>query len=71
MKLTEKQKQKICDYLEQALNNSKLDKLIENGTGNKLLLVDLLSVGDDISEGKKEITNIVEQIYFDMQNWDI
>ena len=72
MKLTNKQQQKICDYIEQSLNSAKLNHLlIDDGSGDKLPLVDLLSTGDDISDGQGEITNIVEQIYFDMQNWDI
>ena len=72
MKFTEGQKQKICDYIEQSLNSAELKHIfIDNGTDNRLPLVDLLCTGDDISGGQEEITNIVEQIYFDIDEWDI
>ena len=73
MKLTEEQKQKICDYIEQSLNSAKLQHLlVDDDSGDHLPLVDLLSVGSkDIKDGKEEISNIVEQIFFDMDDWDI
>lgn len=73
MKLNEEQKQKICNYIEQSLNSAKLQHiLIDDDSGDHLPLVDLLSVGsEDIKDGKEEISNIVEQIYFDMDDWDI
>lgn len=70
MKFTEEQKQKICDLIEQSLNSAKL-KNTKDEDGNGLPLVDMLSTGETIKEGKEEITNIVEQIYFDMNDWDI
>ena len=73
MKLSEKQKKKICDYMEQSLNNVKLQHLlIDDDSRDHLPLVDLLSVGSkDIKDGKEEISNIVQQIYFDMDDWDV
>lgn len=72
MKLTEKQKQNICKLLEESLNNAKLNGLkLEDGTGG-FPLVDYLSYeGKSIMSGKNEINHIVEQIYFDMNNWDV
>jgi hypothetical protein len=72
MKLTEEQKQKICDLIEESLNGAKLQGLrLEDETGG-FPLVDYLSYeGGTILKGKEEITNIVEQIYFDMDDWDI
>ena len=72
MEFTEKQKQKICNYIKQSLSNVKLKYLfIDNDTGNRLLLIDFLSTGNTIEEGKEEIENIVEQIYFNMDKWNI
>ena len=72
MKFTEEQKQKICDLIEESLNNAKLQGLIVEDEGGGLPLVDYLSYeGGTIMKGKEEITNIVEQIYFDMDDWDI
>jgi hypothetical protein len=72
MKFTEEQKQKICDLIEESLNGAKLQGLqLEDETGG-FPLVDYLSYeGGTIMKGKEEITNIVEQIYFDMNDWDI
>ena len=72
MKFTEEQKQKICDLIEKSLNGAKLQGLqLEDETGG-IPLVDYLSYeGETILKGKEEITNIVEQIYFDMDDWDI
>ena len=72
MKFTEEQKQKICDLIEKSLNGAKLQGLqLEDETGG-FPLVDYLSYeGGTILKGKEEITNIVEQIYFDMDDWNI
>ena len=72
MKLNEEQKQKICDLIEESLNNAKLQGLQVEDEGGGFPLVDFLSYeGGTIMNGKEEITNIVEQIYFDMDDWDI
>jgi hypothetical protein len=71
MKLTEEQKQKICDLIEKSLNGAKLQN-IKDEDGDALPLVDFLSTFDEsVKEGQEEISNIVEQIYFDMDEWDI
>jgi hypothetical protein len=68
MKFTEEQKQKICDYLKESLQSA---TLIEGGDED-LKLVDHLSFnGETIKEGIEMIENIVEQIFFDMDDWDI
>ena len=72
MKFSEEQKQKICDLIEESLNNAKLQGLQDEDETGGLPLVDYLSYeGGTIMKGKEEITNIVEQIYFDMDDWDI
>lgn len=72
MKLTEELKQQICDLIEESLNNAKLQGLQVEDEGGGFPLVDYLSYeGKTILKGKEEITNIVEQIYFDMDSWDI
>jgi hypothetical protein len=63
-KLSEEQKQKLSDYIESLLNSAKL----KDGENH---LVDSLSVGPNIDGGQEEIVNITEQIYFDMDTWDI
>jgi Ran GTPase-activating protein (RanGAP) involved in mRNA processing and transport len=70
IKLTEDQKHKICDLIEKSLNNVRLQNYKTDDDDN-LPLVDLLSTGDTILEGQEEISNIVEQIFFDMDTWDI
>jgi len=70
MKLTEKQQQKISEYIEQSLNDAKL-LTIKTDSGKEMYLVDLLSSCYTNKDGKKEIRNIVEQIYFDMDEWEI
>ena len=72
MKLNGEQKQKICYLIKESLNGAKLKGLqLEDETGG-FPLVDFLSYkGGSIMKGKEEITNIVEQIYFDMDDWDI
>lgn len=70
MKLTEEQKRIICNYIDKSLNSVKL-KYHHTDDEDSLSLVDLLSIGDTILEGKEEIENIVEHIFFDMDNWDI
>ena len=70
MKLTEEQKQKICDLIEKSLNSARL-KNHKTDDDDNLPLVDYLSTGDTILEGKEEISNIVEQVLFDMDDWDI
>jgi hypothetical protein len=68
MKLTDEQKQKICDYLQKSLQSA---TLIEGGDED-LKLVDHLSFsGETIKEGIEMIENIVEQIYFDMDDWEL
>ena len=69
-KLTEGQKLRICELLEESLNGVRLQNYKTEDDDN-LPLVDLLSPGDTILEGQEEITNIVEQIFFDMDTWDI
>ena len=72
MKLTQRQKVKIAGLIEDSLNNAKLKNIfINDDSGDRLPLVDLLSIGTDISSGKEEIENIAEQIYFDMDSWNI
>jgi hypothetical protein len=70
MKFNEEQKQKICDLIEKSLNSAKLQNT-KDEEGDGLPLVDMLTTGDTIKEGQEEIINIVEQIYFDMDDWDI
>jgi hypothetical protein len=68
MKFSEDQKQKICEYIIESLESS---TLIE-GPDEDLKLVDHLSFkGDTISDGQEMIRNIVEQIYFDIDKWDV
>ncbi len=72
MKLTEKQKQKICDLIEKSLNGATLEGLVIEDEIGGFPLVDFLSYeGSTILKGTEEITNIVEQIYYDMDDWDI
>jgi hypothetical protein len=70
MKFTEEQKQKICTLIENSLNSARLRNHKTDDDGS-LPLVDLLSTGDTILEGQEEIENIVEQIYFDMEEWEV
>ena len=70
IKLTEDQKHKICDLIEKSLNNVRLQNYKTDDDDN-LPLVDLLSTGETILEGQEEIENIVEQIFFDMDEWDV
>ena len=69
LKLSSEQQQKICDYIEESLNHATLYIIDEND--ENLPLVDFLSSGVDISNGQGEITNLVEQLYFDMDKWEI
>jgi hypothetical protein len=70
MKLTEEQKANICDYIENVLGSARL--MHQKGEdGNGLQLLDALSPFKTVREGKEEINNIAEQIYFDMDKWDI
>jgi len=48
-----------------------MEDAIRHGIDSLSQLVDYLSTGDTILEGKEEISNIVEQILFDMGDWDI
>lgn len=61
-------KDKIYKLIEESLLSAKLKHIgIDEANGDRLPLVDFLSVGSkDISDGKEEITNLVEQIYFDI-----
>ena len=70
MKLTEEQKQKICGYIDKSLNSARL-KYHKTDDDDALPLIDLLSVGETILEGQEEIENIVEQLFFDMDDWEI
>ena len=70
MKITEIQKQKICDLIEKSLKRVRLQNYKTDDDDN-LPLVDLLSTGETILEGQEEIENIVEQIFFDMDDWEI
>jgi hypothetical protein len=68
MKFTEEQKQEICYRLKESLQSV---TLIEGGDED-LKLVDHLSIrGETIQGGIEAIENIVEQIYFDMENWEV
>ena len=70
MKLTEEQRINLCNLIKKSLNNVKLQNYIDdNDDGYQL--VDFLSTGKTIKSGEEEISNIVEQIYFDMENWVI
>lgn len=69
-KLTEEQKQKLCELIEKSLNRVRLQNYKTDDDDN-LPLVDMLSNGDTILEGQEEIANIIEQIFFDMDAWDI
>ena len=73
MILTEEQKQAMCDLIEESLLNATLNGLIMEDDGGGYPLVDFLSFENDhtILSGKEEINNLVEQIYFDMEDWDI
>ena len=67
----EKLKQALCDDIRESLNRAYLDKIFDSEQ-NSLPLVDYLSAaipGNTIASGKEEIENIVEQIYFDMEEW--
>ena len=79
-KLTEAQKIKICGYIKESLTVARLKHLcvaglkslrVDDGTGEKLKLVDLLSLGGPIKDGQEEIENLVEAICSDMGEWDI
>jgi hypothetical protein len=70
MKFNEEQKNKICDLIEKSLGSARL-KNHKTDDDDSLPLVDLLSIGETILEGREEIENIVGQIYFDMNDWDI
>lgn len=64
-------KQALCDDIEKSLNGAILDQIFDSEQ-NGLPLVDYLSAGsptNTIGAGKREIENIVEQIYFDMEDW--
>lgn len=63
MKLTEETKIILCNRITESLNQAKLK--------DGYPLVDALTMGEIIVEGQEQIDNIVEQIYFDMNNWDI
>ena len=63
-KLEEVQKQRICNYLMESLRKAKM-------IYDENHLVDIISSGETIKEGIEEIDNIVEQIYFDMETWEI
>lgn len=63
MKLTEEQKQKLCDEIERSLCSAKLR--------DGYPLIDHLTPDcSTIAKGKEEIKNIVEHIYFDLDDWD-
>ena len=68
--MTEELKLKICDYIEESLKSAKLQGFYDED-GSYYPLIDLLSPKDSIMDGEKEIENIVEQIYFDMENWKL
>ena len=70
MKLTEEQKVNICDLIEKSLNSARLQNT-KDEDDNGLPLVDMLTTGETIKEGQEEISNIVEQIFFDMDEWDV
>jgi len=71
MKFTKDQKQKICDLIEESLNSATM-KYLQDEDGNSYPLVDKLTPEEEnIIKGEEEIANLVEQIYFDMDEWDI
>ena len=61
-------KQALCDDIEKSLNSAKMKHILSED-GEVLPFVDFMSTGDTIAEGREEIENIVEQIYFDMDSW--
>lgn len=63
-------KQDLCKLITESLLSVRLLH-IKTNDGDSLPLVDLLSVGDTIKEGREEVENIVEQIYFDLDCWNI
>lgn len=71
--MNDKKMQKLCDLIEDSLNSAKLKYVfIDDESGDMLPLVDLLSSDhSDIRQGQEEIVNLVEQIYFDMEDWDL
>lgn len=70
MKLLNREKNKICKYIRESLESASL-KHFYTDDGDKLPLLDFLSSSDTVKEGKEEIENIVEQIYFGMDKWEI
>ena len=70
MKLTEEQKINLCNLIEHFLNNVKLQNY-KDDNDDGYPLVDFLSAGKTIKSGEEEISNIAEQLYFDMENWVI
>ena len=72
MKFTEKQKQKVCDLIQESLNTVTLNGVMDENDEMPLALIDYLSHDEDtIKTGRKEIEHIVEQIYYDMEDWNI
>ena len=73
MKLTEQQKENLCDLIEKSLNNSKLNRYVIDSDCDTdyCPLVDFLSNKDENIKGEEEIENIVIQISEDMDDWDI
>jgi len=59
---------KIYVLIKESLNRANLIYQKTDDDDN-LPLLDALSVGDTIESGQKEIINLVEQIYFDIDEW--
>jgi hypothetical protein len=59
---------KICDIISSSLKSVRLLHFKDDDE-NELQLLDYLSSGDTVMTGDEEIQNIVEQIYFDLDNY--
>jgi len=70
MKLTEEQKQNICERIKQSLQSVSMVHFT-SCDNDPLSLVDFLSIGPTIKEGRDEVENIIEHIFIDMDNWDV
>lgn len=69
--LTEKQKQDLCKVIKDSLNSARMLHFTTEDR-EPYPLVDFLSKHyETIVSGKKEIENIVEQIYFDLDEFEL
>ena len=73
MKLTEEQQFNLAQIIEEKLKSVRLTHFRDD-EGGQYPLVDLLSQNSEdnsITQGIVEIGNIVDQLYEDMESWDI